>query len=81
MWHRAAKESDESTPTASRELIPTKLASAVWDMVSKYKSTIPNFPQNETCDLLIIDRSIDQVENFPLHYLCFILCLTLDNFV
>ncbi|XP_057455345.1 protein transport Sec1a-like isoform X2 [Lotus japonicus] len=61
VWHRAAKESDESTPTASRELIPTKLASAVWDMVSKYKSTIPNFPQNETCDLLIIDRSIDQI--------------------
>ncbi|XP_061371053.1 protein transport Sec1a-like [Gastrolobium bilobum] len=60
VWYRAAKESDESTPTG-RELVPTKLAEAVWDMVSKYKSTIPNFPQSETCDLLIVDRSIDQI--------------------
>ena len=58
----ASKESDDYTPTA-RELVPTKLANAVWDLVSKYKSTIPNFPQNETCDLLIVDRSIDQVKN------------------
>ncbi|XP_027336602.1 protein transport Sec1a-like [Abrus precatorius] len=61
VWYRAAKGSDESTPTATRELVPTKLACAVWDMVSKYKSTIPSFPQNETCDLLIVDRSIDQI--------------------
>lgn len=63
MWYRAAKESDESTPEAIRELVPTKLAHAVWDMVSKYKTTIPKFPQTETCDLLIIDRSVDQVKN------------------
>lgn len=63
MWYRAAKDSDESTPIATRELVPNKLADAVWDMVSKYKSTIPGFPQSETCDLLIIDRSIDQVKN------------------
>ncbi|KAK7390113.1 hypothetical protein VNO78_25412 [Psophocarpus tetragonolobus] len=61
VWYRTAKESDESTATAIRELVPTKLASAVWDMVSKYKSTIPNFPQTETCDMLIVDRSIDQI--------------------
>ncbi|XP_073225762.1 protein transport Sec1a-like isoform X2 [Cicer arietinum] len=61
VWYRAAKDSDESTPTPNRELVPTKLADAVWDMVSKYKSTIPNFPQSETCDLLIVDRSIDQI--------------------
>ncbi|AES87273.2 Sec1-family transporter [Medicago truncatula] len=61
VWYRSAKESDESEPTAGRELVPTKLADAVWDMVSKYKSTIPNFPQSETCDLIIVDRSIDQV--------------------
>ncbi|KAJ1413631.1 Sec1-like, domain 2 [Sesbania bispinosa] len=61
IWYRAAKESDGSTPTASRALVPTKLADAVWELVSKYKSTIPNFPQNETCDLLIVDRSIDQI--------------------
>jgi len=62
VWYRASKESDESTATAVRESVPTKLASAVWDMVSKYKSTIPSFPQNETCDLLIVDRSVDQVK-------------------
>ncbi|XP_019433636.1 PREDICTED: protein transport Sec1a-like isoform X2 [Lupinus angustifolius] len=61
VWYRSAKESDESTPFSARELVPTKLANAVWDMVSKYKSTIPNFPQNETCDLLIVDRSMDQI--------------------
>ncbi|WVZ17218.1 hypothetical protein V8G54_010200, partial [Vigna mungo] len=61
VWYRASKESDESTAAKVRELVPTKLASAVWDMVSKYKSTIPSFPQNETCDLLIVDRTIDQV--------------------
>ncbi|CAJ1949836.1 unnamed protein product [Sphenostylis stenocarpa] len=61
VWYRAAKESEETTAAAVRELVPTKLANAVWDMVSKYKSTIPGFPQNETCDLLIIDRSVDQI--------------------
>ncbi|KAG5042068.1 hypothetical protein AAZX31_03G021500 [Glycine max] len=61
VWYRAAKDSDESTATAVRELVPTKLANAVWDMVSKYKSTIPGFPQNETCDMLIVDRSVDQI--------------------
>ncbi|CAL5211061.1 unnamed protein product [Lathyrus oleraceus] len=61
IYYRSAKESDESAPTVSRELVPTKLADAVWDMVSKYKSTIPKFPQSETCDLLIVDRSVDQI--------------------
>ncbi|XP_068479184.1 protein transport Sec1a-like isoform X2 [Phaseolus vulgaris] len=61
VWYRAAKDSGESTGTAVRELVPTYLTSAVWDLVSKYKSTIPGFPQNETCDLLIVDRSVDQI--------------------
>ncbi|KAA8515933.1 hypothetical protein F0562_019112 [Nyssa sinensis] len=26
-----------------------------------YKSTIPNFPQTETCEFLILDRSVDQI--------------------
>jgi syntaxin-binding protein 1 len=66
VWYRSAKDSEESTPTAGRESVPTKVADAVWDMVSKYKSTIPKFPQSETCDLIIIDRSIDQVKNISL---------------
>jgi syntaxin-binding protein 1 len=27
----------------------------------KYKANLPNFPQTETCELLILDRSIDQI--------------------
>jgi len=42
-------------------------------MVSKYKSTIPNFPRSETCDLIIVDRSIDQVKNISLHCELFML--------
>ncbi|XP_027906316.1 protein transport Sec1a-like [Vigna unguiculata] len=62
VWFRAARETDdESTAAQVRELVPTNLASVVWDMVSKYKSTIPSFPQEETCDLLIIDRTVDQI--------------------
>ncbi|KAH7577788.1 hypothetical protein JRO89_XS01G0299500 [Xanthoceras sorbifolium] len=57
--YRAAKASDPSL-TTFRDSIPEKLATAVWDIVVKYKS-IPNFPQTETCELLILDRSVDQV--------------------
>ncbi|KAJ0112352.1 hypothetical protein Patl1_00268 [Pistacia atlantica] len=57
--YRAAKASDASM-TAFRDLIPTKLATAVWNCIEKYKS-IPNFPKTETCELLILDRSVDQI--------------------
>ena len=68
MRYRAAKADDVCTATKLRDSIPTKLASAVWNCVSKYKSTVPNFPQTETCDLLILDRSIDQVTtNTPVY--------------
>lgn len=62
--YRAAKV-DDAEPKF-RDLVCKKLATAVWDTISTYKSTIPNFPKNETCELLILDRSIDQVQhNFP----------------
>ncbi|KAJ9188444.1 hypothetical protein P3X46_003803 [Hevea brasiliensis] len=57
--YRAAKASDASEVTF-RDTVPTKLAAAVWNSLSKYKS-IPNFPQTETCELLILDRSVDQI--------------------
>jgi len=47
--------------TTFHDLIPTKLAAGVWDCLMKYKKSVPNFPQTETCELLIIDRTIDQV--------------------
>ncbi|CAL0331686.1 unnamed protein product [Lupinus luteus] len=58
---RAAKSLDTTTVTTFRDLIPTKLAAGVWDFLMKYRKTIPNFPQRETCELLILDRSIDQI--------------------
>lgn len=66
------------TPDASegtfRDTIPTKLATAVWNLVSKYKS-IPNFPQTETCELLILDRSVDQVyQNLSFDILFSLVC-------
>lgn len=59
--YRAAKSLDSSTMTTFRDLVPTKLAAAVWNFISTYKSSIPNFPQSETCELLILDRSVDQI--------------------
>ncbi|KAF8413042.1 hypothetical protein HHK36_001016 [Tetracentron sinense] len=59
--YRAPKDLDASTMTTFRDLIPTKLAAAVWNCLTKYKTTIPNYPQTETCELLILDRSVDQI--------------------
>nr|DAD18698.1 TPA_asm: hypothetical protein HUJ06_020161 [Nelumbo nucifera] len=59
--YRASKSLDASTVTSFRELVPTKLAALVWNYLSKYKTTIPNFPQAETCELIILDRSVDQI--------------------
>lgn len=61
MRYRAAKSLDASTETTFRDLVPTKLAASVWNCLTKYKTAIPNFPQTETCELLILDRSVDQV--------------------
>ncbi|GJS70700.1 protein transport Sec1a [Tanacetum coccineum] len=60
VWYRA-KGMDGSSAATQRDLVPVKLASAVWDGISMYKTTIANFPQTETCELLIIDRSIDLI--------------------
>ncbi|KAL5097055.1 hypothetical protein RYX36_001382 [Vicia faba] len=57
----AARSLDANTMTTLHDLIPTKLVAGVWDSLMKYKKSIPNFPQTETCELLIIDRTIDQI--------------------
>ncbi|XP_010422183.1 PREDICTED: protein transport Sec1b-like isoform X1 [Camelina sativa] len=59
--YRSAKALDATTMTTYRELIPTKLAASVWNCLARYKQTIEDFPQTETCELLILDRSIDQI--------------------
>ncbi|KAI8008921.1 SNARE-interacting protein KEULE [Camellia lanceoleosa] len=57
----AANSLDPTTMTTFRDLIPTKLAAGVWNCLMKYKADLPNFPQTETCELLIVDRSVDQI--------------------
>ncbi|GAA0150901.1 membrane trafficking regulatory protein [Lithospermum erythrorhizon] len=59
--YRAPKWGDSSAAKSFRELVSSKLAAAIWESVTKYKTSIPNFPQKETCELLILDRSIDQI--------------------
>ncbi|XP_047068544.1 probable protein transport Sec1a [Lolium rigidum] len=59
--YRVARTIDASTLTTVRDLVPTKLAASVWNCLARYKSAIPEFPQTETCELLIVDRSIDQI--------------------
>ncbi|KAK4743879.1 hypothetical protein SAY87_010191 [Trapa incisa] len=59
--YRAAKSLDATTMTTFRDLVPTKLAAGIWNCLMKHKQTIPNFPQSETCELLILDRSVDQI--------------------
>ncbi|PRQ26557.1 putative sec1-like protein [Rosa chinensis] len=59
--YRAAKLLDATTITTFPDLIPTKLAAGIWDCLIKYKNTIPNFPVTESCELLILDRSVDQI--------------------
>lgn len=63
MRYRASKGQDGSTATNFRELVAGKLATAIWNNITTYKSSIPNYPQKETCELLILDRSVDQVCN------------------
>lgn len=66
---------DGSDTKNMHDLVPTKLATAVWDILSKYKSSVPDFPQKETCELLIVDRTIDQVPGYVLVEIRFLRCL------
>ncbi|KAG8058845.1 hypothetical protein GUJ93_ZPchr0002g24050 [Zizania palustris] len=59
--YRVAKTIDVSVTTTLRDVVPTKLAAAVWNCLEKYKTSIPDYPQTETCELLIVDRSVDQI--------------------
>ncbi|XP_052152378.1 probable protein transport Sec1a isoform X2 [Oryza glaberrima] len=59
--YRVARTIDASTLTTLRDLAPTKLAAGVWNCLARFKAMIPEFPQTETCELLIVDRSIDQI--------------------
>ena len=60
-YHSPKSSKDAMTMTTFREVVPTKLAALVWNILMKYKATLDTFPKHETCELLIVDRSIDQV--------------------
>ncbi|WOK92926.1 SNARE-interacting protein KEULE-like [Canna indica] len=59
--YRAVKATSSSNTTDTRSLVPKKLADAIWEILYKVKTSVPDYPQKETCDLLIVDRSIDQI--------------------
>ncbi|KAK4418766.1 protein transport Sec1a [Sesamum alatum] len=59
--YKAAKGLDMSSDNNPRALVPAKLAAAIWNNITTYKASIPNFPQTETCEFLIVDRSVDQI--------------------
>ncbi|KAL0429015.1 UNVERIFIED_CONTAM: protein transport Sec1a [Sesamum radiatum] len=59
--YKAAKGLDSASDDNSRALVPSKLAAAIWNHITTYKTSIPNFPQTETCEFLILDRSVDQI--------------------
>ncbi|KAJ0779304.1 putative sec1-like protein [Helianthus annuus] len=55
------KGTSGSAETTFRDLVPQKLASAICEHINTYKTTIPKFPPTQTCELLIVDRSVDLV--------------------
>ncbi|GMP48874.1 hypothetical protein CsSME_00016069 [Camellia sinensis var. sinensis] len=59
--YHVAKSLDPTTLTTLRDRIPTKLVAGVWNCLVKYKADLLNFPQTKTCELLIVDRSVDQI--------------------
>eukprot|EP00897_Mesotaenium_endlicherianum_P003554 jgi/Mesen1/3226/ME000187S02389 len=61
--YRAARSSGAATAQGARarDLVSTKVASALWDRIMKYRQGLPNYPARDSCDLLIVDRSVDVV--------------------
>ncbi|KAI4380872.1 hypothetical protein MLD38_007011 [Melastoma candidum] len=58
VWYNANKAKDE---VSMNGLIASKLASFISAAIRHYQSNIPNFPKKETCDLLIVDRSVNLI--------------------
>eukprot|EP00245_Coleochaete_scutata_P005277 TRINITY_DN18717_c0_g1_i1.p1 TRINITY_DN18717_c0_g1~~TRINITY_DN18717_c0_g1_i1.p1 ORF type:complete len:662 (+),score=131.15 TRINITY_DN18717_c0_g1_i1:190-2175(+) len=59
--YKSAAKAAASNQTSARDLVPTKVAAALWDRLNTYKNSLPNFPQTETCQLLIVDRTVDTI--------------------
>ncbi len=50
-----------TTSTITHDPITAKLANALWEQLMRYKVSTLEFPHMETCELIIVDRSIDLV--------------------
>ncbi|CAK9199148.1 unnamed protein product, partial [Sphagnum troendelagicum] len=50
-----------TTSTITHDPITAKLANALWEQLMRYKGSTLEFPHMETCELIIVDRSIDLV--------------------
>ena len=61
--YKAAKVSSAppGSPQRMRDMVASKLAATLWERICKYKTELQGFPQKDTCDLLIVDRTVDPV--------------------
>ncbi len=63
MRYHAPKSTLGNTTTSTITDVPitAKLANALWEQLMRYKVSTLEFPHMETCELIIVDRSIDLV--------------------
>lgn len=66
--YKAAKVSSAppGSPQRMRDMVASKLAATLWERICKYKTELQGFPQKDTCDLLIVDRTVDPVGHLTL---------------
>ncbi|KAL3680564.1 hypothetical protein R1sor_023520 [Riccia sorocarpa] len=55
-----ATPAEANPATSGRDAAPLKLAEALSDKIKKYKG-LPQYPQSESCDLIILTRAVDPV--------------------
>lgn len=58
--YRAIGAGEANPATSGRDCAPLKLATALWERLLQYKA-LPNYPQSESCDLIILTRAADPV--------------------
>ncbi|OAE26593.1 hypothetical protein AXG93_4542s1140 [Marchantia polymorpha subsp. ruderalis] len=58
--YRAIGAGEANPATSGRDCAPLKLATALWERLLQYKA-LPNYPQSESCDLIILTRAADPI--------------------
>jgi len=56
-----AGKSSANEAAAMREMLAGRLAGQLAQRIQALQTRLPDFPQSETCDLLILDRSVDAI--------------------